>query len=135
KAGAIGQKEYQKQLQRLQRDEKETAIDTANLRKELAKLKRDQKDLSASTGGVAKGMGQVGKQTANATPSVIEFSRVIQDAPYGIQGVANNIQQLTTNFGYLRKQAGGTIPALKAFAGSFLGPAGIVFAISTITSL
>lgn len=135
KDGTISQKQYQKQLQRLQRDEKETAVDTANLRKELNRLKRDQKDLATSTSGVSKGMGQVGKSTANATPSVIEFSRVIQDAPYGIQGVANNVQQLTTNFGYLRKQAGGTIPALKAFAGSFLGPAGIVFAVSTITSL
>jgi hypothetical protein len=135
KKGAIGQKEYQKQLQRLQRDEKETAVDTANLRKELSKLKKDQKDLATSSGGLSKGMGQVGKSTANATPTVIEFSRVIQDAPYGIQGVANNIQQLTTNFGYLKKSAGGTIPALKAIGSSFLGPAGIVFAVSTITSL
>lgn len=135
KSGTLSQKEYQKQLQRLQRDEKETAIDTANLRKELNRLKRDQKDLTTSTSGISKSMGQVGKSTANATPTVIEFSRVIQDAPYGIQGVANNIQQLTTNFGYLRKSAGGTVPALKALAASFAGPAGIIFAVSTITSL
>lgn len=133
--GSISQKDYSKQLQRIKRDEKETQIETANLRKELTRLKKDQKDLSTSTQQVSKGMGEVGKSTANATPTVIEFSRVIQDAPYGIQGVANNIQQLTTNFGYLQKQAGGTVPALKAFAGSFLGPAGIVFAVSTITSL
>lgn len=133
--GTISQKDYSKQLQRIKRDEKETQIETSNLRKELTRLKRDQKDLSTSTQQVSKGMGQVGKSTANATPTVIEFSRVIQDAPYGIQGVANNIQQLTTNFGYLQKQAGGTIPALKAFAGSFLGPAGIVFAVSAVTSL
>ena len=133
--GSISQKEYSKQLQRIKRDEKETQIETANLRKELTRLKRDQKDLSTSSQQVSKGMGQVGKSTANATPTVIEFSRVIQDAPYGIQGVANNIQQLTTNFGYLQKQAGGTIPALKAFASSFLGPAGIVFAVSAVTSL
>lgn len=135
KDGTISQKQYQKQLQRLQRDEKETQIDTANLRKELNRLKRDQKDLASTSTKTTKGMTSFGKSTANATPSVIEFSRVIQDAPYGIQGVANNIQQLTTNFGYLRTQAGGTVPALKAFAGSFLGPAGIVFAVSTITSL
>lgn len=133
--GTISQKDYSKQLQRIKRDEKETQIETANLRKELTRLKRDQKDLSTSTQQVSKGMGQVGKSTANATPTVIEFSRVIQDAPYGIQGVANNIQQLTTNFGHLQKQAGGTVPALKAFAGSFLGPAGIVFAVSAVTSL
>jgi hypothetical protein len=27
-----------------------------------------------------------------------EFARIIQDAPYGIQGVGNNIQQLTSNY-------------------------------------
>lgn len=133
--GTISQKDFQKQLQRIQRDEKETQVETANLRKELSRLKRDQKDLAATSTTAAKGMGGLGKSTANATPTVIEFSRVIQDAPYGIQGVANNIQQLTTNFGYLKQSAGGTLPALKALAGSFLGPAGIVFAVSTITSL
>lgn len=135
KNGSISQKDYSKQLNRIKRDEKETQIETANLRKELSRLKRDQKDLTATSATATKGMGSFGKQTANATPTVIEFSRVIQDAPYGIQGVANNIQQLTTNFGYLQKSAGGTIPALKALAGSFLGPAGIVFAVSTVTSL
>lgn len=133
--GTISQKDYSKQLQRIKRDEKETQIETANLRKELVRLKKDQKDLASTSATAGKGMSTLDKQTANATPTLIEFSRVIQDAPYGMQGVANNIQQLTTNFGYLQKQAGGTVPALKAFAGSFLGPAGIVFAVSTITSL
>lgn len=133
--GSISSKDYSKQLARIKRDEKETQIETSNLRKELSRLKREQKDLGVASGTTTKGMTNFGKSTANATPTVIEFSRVIQDAPYGIQGVANNIQQLTTNFGYLQKQAGGTVPALKAFAGSFLGPAGIVFAVSTVTSL
>ena len=131
KSNSISQKEFQKQLSRIQRDEKETAIETGRLRKELTKLKRDSKDL----GGLSNSMGKIKKSTANATPTVIEFSRVIQDAPYGIQGVANNIQQLTTNFTYLKKSAGGTIPALKALGSSFLGPAGVIFAVSTITSL
>lgn len=135
KDGTISQKQFSQQLNRIKRDEKETQIETANLRKELTRLKRDQKDLASTSTATSKGMTSFGKSTANATPTVIEFSRVIQDAPYGIQGVANNIQQLTANFGYLKTQAGGTVPALKAFAGSFLGPAGIVFAVSTITSL
>lgn len=91
--------------------------------------------LQKSAESAASGMQSLNKSTVNATPSVLEFSRVIQDAPYGIQGVANNIQQLTGNFANLQKQAGGTVPALKAFAGSFLGPAGIVFAVSAVTSL
>lgn len=131
----ISHTQYSKALQKIQKDEKETQIDTQNLRKELLRLKDAQKGIGTSADSGSKGVGKLGKSTANAVPSVVEFSRIIQDAPYGIQGVANNIQQLSTNFLSLKKSAGGTIPALKAFGSSFLGPAGIVFAISTITSL
>ncbi len=78
---------------------------------------------------------KAGKATANATPTLLEFNRVIQDAPFGIQGVANNIQQLTQNFGTLSRSAGGPIQALKLLAGSFAGPAGILFVVSAATSL
>lgn len=131
RGGVVSQKQYQKQLERIQRDEKETIVETSKLRKELLRLKREQKDL----GGLSTPFRNVKKETANATPTIIEFSRVIQDAPFGIQGVANNIQQLTTNFGFLRRSAGGTIPALKTLASSFIGTGGLVFAVSTITSL
>jgi hypothetical protein len=39
-----------------------------------------------------------GIRSSNAV--AVEFSRIIQDAPYGIQGVANNIQQLTQNYAH-----------------------------------
>ena len=87
---------------------------------------------------VNKGSGslnKLGKSTANAVPSVQEFSRVIQDAPFGIQGVANNITQLTAQFGNLSKNAGGTKAALKAMLGTLSGPAGILLAVSAVTSL
>lgn len=132
KSGIISQDKYAKSLQRLQRDEKETTVETDRLRKELAKLKRDQKSLAVTGKNTFKG---VKTGAANATPTLIEFSRVIQDAPYGIQGMANNLQQLTVTFGYLRKSAGGGKAALKALVGSIAGPAGMVFAVSTITSL
>lgn len=83
----------------------------------------------------AKGMAKFGKSTANAVPSVTEFSRVIQDAPFGIQGVANNITQLTQQFGNLSKNAGGTKAALKAMLSTLSGPAGILLAVSAVTSL
>lgn len=36
----------------------------------------------------------------SATSVSIEFTRILQDLPYGMQGVANNLQQLFTNWGY-----------------------------------
>lgn len=75
----------------------------------------------------------------------IEFGRIVQDLPYGVQGVANNIQQLTTNFGYYATsvreaaKANGqvvtTSQILKGAFSSFLTPANILtLSISAITA-
>ncbi len=83
----------------------------------------------------ARGFQQIGRATANANPTLLEFNRVIQDAPFGIQGVANNLTQLTQNFGTLSQQSGGAVAALRALGSAFAGPAGILFAVSAVTSL
>lgn len=121
---------------------------TASIKKLESALKKVKKDL-VDTGEVAeksagkisktgdkgaKGITKFGKSTANALPATQEFSRVIQDLPFGIQGVGNNIQQLTANFGNLSKSAGGTLPALKLMVSSLAGPAGILLAVSVVTS-
>jgi hypothetical protein len=104
--------------------------------KKLETISKTSGKAIASTGTTAAtGINALQKSSANALPALTSVSQVIQDAPYGIRGVANNIQQLTSQFGYLSKSAGGSGAALKAMAGSFLGPAGILFAVSAVTSL
>lgn len=103
-------------------------------------------NLKKAESGVKNLSQEVGKATAvqdkmatsvkaNAVPALTSFSQVIQDAPYVIRGVANNITQLTSQFGYLAKSTGGTGAALRAMIGSLAGPAGILFAVSAVTSL
>lgn len=94
KSGIISQDKYAKSLQRLQRDEKETSIETDRLRKELAKLKRDQKSLASVTPTITSANNKLGKSQRKTSASAVEFGRLLGDLPYGIQGVANNIQQL-----------------------------------------
>lgn len=117
-----------------------------NLEKALNKAEKDLQDLdrqSIKTGArvqrsasqAATGINKLGGATANAVPAVTEFSRVIQDAPFGIKGVANNITQLTQQFGTLSTKLGGSRAALKAMLSTLSGPAGILFAVSTVTSL
>ena len=115
---------------------------TANTKDLEAQLKKVEKAVSKFGDRIdkegekaSKGFVKTGRGAANALPSVQEFSRVIQDAPFGIQGVGNNLQQLTANFGNLSRSAGGTIPALRAMLGALSGPAGILLAVSAITSL
>jgi len=73
----------------------------AGLQAQKVKLSNNSTKLKNSLLGTQQAVSNVGKVTSvNAVPALNEFSRVIQDAPYGIQGVANNITQLTTQFGY-----------------------------------
>ena len=105
--------------------------------KELEKLsKKTGKGFGRAFDDFATSAGKAGKEIkGNAVPAITEFSRVIQDAPYGIQGVANNITQLTQQFGYLSKSSGGAKKALKSMVGTLTGPAGILLAVSAVTSL
>lgn len=128
KNGTISSKEYSKQLANLKRDEKEATIATADLRKELSNLKREQKELGGSF------QKDLTPKIANGGNALMQFSRIAQDAPFGIMGIGNNITATAEAFGHLQKQAGGTVGALKAVAGSLVGSGGILLAVSLVTS-
>lgn len=127
----------------------EISADSKSLEKEVKQAIKYLKDFEKKANEAAEateGMGNpvkkgadglkgLGKASANATPALLEFNRTIQDAPFGIQGVANNIQQLTANFGYLKTQTGSTRSALKAMLAGLSGPQGILLAVSLVTSL
>ena len=70
-----------------------------------------------------------------ANGALLDFTRIIQDAPYGILGIANNIEQATLSFTRLKQESGTTSAAIKAFGSSMLGAGGIGLAISIVTSL
>lgn len=119
----------------IQRLEKELA----DARKQLAQTGEVAENAAKKIGrtgtNAGKGLSSLTKGAANATPTLQEFSRVIQDAPFGIVGVGNNITQLVGNFGNLQKAAGGTRAAFGLLLGSLAGPGGFLFAISTIVTL
>jgi hypothetical protein len=73
--------------------------------------------------------------TNRANQSLINFGRVVQDAPFGIIGIANNIDPLVNSFQLLRRETGSAGAAFKALGAGLLGPAGIAIGISSVTSL
>lgn len=93
------------------------------------------KGLDKSLKNASVGVNKFERSAANAVPATQEFSRIIQDAPFGIQGVANNITQLTDQFGNLTRKTGSSGAALKAMLGTLSGPAGILLVVSAVTSL
>lgn len=128
KNGSISQKEFSKQLENLKRDEKEAGIATADLRKQLALLKREQKELGGSF------QKDLVPKVANGGNALMQFSRIAQDAPYGIIGIGNNITATVEAFGHLQKSTGSAGGALKAIASSIVGSGGILLAVSLLTT-
>lgn len=73
--------------------------------------------------------------SAQAQQSLMNLGRVVQDAPYGFIGIANNIDPLLESFQRLKAETGTTGSALKALGSSLLGAGGLGVAVSAITSL
>lgn len=90
-------------------------------------------DTAAEVG--SNGMKQLTQGTGKANIALTNFSRVVQDAPFGIIGIANNIDPLITSFQNLRKETGSSGAAFKSLLSGLTGPAGIAIGISTVTSL
>lgn len=87
----------------------------------------------------AKAFNEVRRSSGAAQQTVLNFGRVIQDAPYAviagnIGAIANNIDPLVESFGRARAQGGSFGGTLKEIGKSLIGPAGIGLAISAVTS-
>jgi len=72
--------------------------------------------------------------TNQATVALTNFSRVASDAPFGLIGIANNIDPLVQSFIALRKETGSGKAALSALTASLTGGGGLIIAVSLITS-
>ena len=68
--------------------------------------------------------------TRAAQQNLINLNRVIQDIPYGLQGIMNNIDFAAEGFNRLRDKAGGSTEALEAIKGAFRGPSGLLTLLS-----
>jgi len=90
--------------------------------------------LKGATDQAGQALDKKKESAVNAGGAVISFGRIIQDAPFGIIGVANNITMLSEQFVALRQQAGGTQAALQAMLSGVMGPLGLTLAISAITT-
>ena len=103
-----------------------------------ADFNKFNKGLKASTAELEN----ANKQTGAATSATLEFGRVLSDAPYGIRGVANNVQQLASNLFFMGKQVDATTGktigfggAMKQLGKNLLGPAGVLVAFQGFIAL
>ena len=142
-------KKLEKSLESLDGRTKEYRLALKKLQLERAKLN----DLRNNTVGINKKVEasvkkltkvqQEGKTAVGAsTSATLELGRVLSDMPYGIRGVANNLQQLASNLFFMSKATdaatGKTVGLMGAVGGllkGLAGPAGVLIAFQGIIAL
>ncbi|MDA9908043.1 hypothetical protein N9D22_06605 [Flavobacteriaceae bacterium] len=100
------------------------------------KVTTDQfKRLEKSVGGFKTAAGA-------STSATLELGRVLSDMPYGIRGVANNLQQLASNLFFMSKatdaatgKSVGLTGAVWNLLKGLIGPAGILIAFQGVIAL
>lgn len=91
--------------------------------------------LGNAAAATAPKFDRLSKTTSQYNAIGIDFARVIQDAPFGIIGVGNNITQLAGSFQVLKNQTGSTSAAIKqAFSSILSSGNAIVLGISILTT-
>jgi vacuolar-type H+-ATPase subunit I/STV1 len=82
-----------------------------------------------------KSFDNLKRSSGAATGSAIAFSRIIQDAPFGIIGVANNIQNFGEQLASLGGKATSTGAKLKLFFSALIQPSSLaILAVSALTA-
>lgn len=125
---------------KIERLRKQKAIDiklgmpTVELQKNINEAKSKLADLKKSVDNTGSSFAGMTPKVANGGNALMQFSRIAQDAPYGIIGIGNNITSTVEAFGHLKNSTGSTGGALKALAGSIMGSGGILLAVSLVTT-
>ena len=81
---------------------------------------------------MSRSMGTLTSSTKDANIAFANFGRIVQDAPFGLLGISNNIDPLLVSFSALKASAGSTTLALRAMVGAMMGPLGLIFLLGSV---
>jgi hypothetical protein len=91
--------------------------------------------INSSASRAADGLKKVPNASNQAGQALINLGRVAQDAPFGIIGIANNINPLLESFQRLQKESGSTGATIRSLGKELLGGGGLGLAVSVVSSL
>lgn len=98
-------------------------------------FKRTGSVFAPAASKAATSLDKFSKSSNTATQATISLGRVVQDAPYGFLGIANNLNPLLESFQRLKAESGSNKAAFKGLASSLTGAGGIGLALSVVSSL
>ena len=106
------------------------------------KVETSVKRLTKSENDLVKTQREWKTAVGASTSATLELGRVLSDMPYGIRGVANNLQQLASNLFFMSKAIDSTTGKTVGFGGAIssllkglIGPAGLLIAFKGVIAL
>ena len=123
-----------KELSKVKLDRLKVGLDTTEINSQIKDAKASLNSLKTAVKDTGQTFASAAPKVANAGNTLTQFSRIAQDAPYGIIGIGNNITATAESFSYLKAQTGSTGGALKALASSITGTGGILLGVSLLTT-
>jgi hypothetical protein len=131
-------KEVERDIKELSKEKQiqiKAGLDTTEITKNIKDAKKSLADLKTTLKDTGNTFSKdLAPKVANGSNALTQFSRIAQDAPFGIIGIGNNITATAEAFSALKNQTGSTGGALKAVASSMLGSGGILLAVSLVTT-
>jgi soluble cytochrome b562 len=123
-----------KELSKVKLDRLKLGLDTTEINAQIKDAKNNLNTLKSTVKDTGASFGAMAPKVANGGNALMQFSRIAQDAPFGIIGIGNNITATVESFGYLKQATGSTGGALKALASSIAGTGGILLGVSLLTT-
>ena len=123
-----------KELSKIKLERIKLGLDTKEIQSNIKSTKASLTDLRTTLKDSGDSFSSMTPKVANGGNALMQFSRIAQDAPFGIMGIGNNITATVEAFGHLKQSTGSTGGALKALASSIIGSGGILLAVSLVTS-
>lgn len=123
-----------KELSKVKLDRLKVGLDTKEINAQIKDAKNNLTQLKTAVKDTGQTFQGMAPKVANGGNALMQFSRIAQDAPYGIIGIGNNITATVEAFGHLKNSTGSTGGALKALASSIAGTGGILLGVSLLTT-
>lgn len=123
-----------KELSKVKLDQLKLGLDTTQINAQIKDAKQNLTSLKTTVKDTGNSFSGMAPKVANGGNALMQFSRIAQDAPFGIMGIGNNITATAEAFSYLKQSTGSTGGALKALGSSIMGTGGILLGVSLLTT-
>lgn len=122
------------QLSKVKLEKIRLGLDTTEINSQIKDAKNNLNQLKSAVKDSGQSFNNFKPAVANGGNALMQFSRIAQDAPFGIIGIGNNITATVEAFSALQNSAGSTGGALKAIGSSILGSGGVLLGVSLLTT-